>query len=310
MITYVKGNLFESPAQVLVNTVNTVGVMGKGVALEFKRLFPEMFQEYQELCEQKLLDIGTLHLYRTPHKFVLNFPTKTTWRKPSKLAYIEAGLAAFVRIYPKEGIESVAFPPLGCGNGELDFNSQVKPLMQKYLRPLPIPIFVYPEKPRQKVAEHRDTKAMSEWLRSEPAALPFDEVWQDLLTILEEGATFKTAAKGRPYVVHSVEAPPTLVIETHAGRKNFKLKSEELLDFWQQLRQFGFTYRSVASEHYRLSYLIPLFERLRYVRRVIISTSDEGLEKNQAVALQVVPPSRPHIPQADLFAPMTHEEKG
>ena len=90
-ITYVRGNLFESPAQVLVNTVNTVGVMGKGVALEFKKLFPEMFEEYRRLCEGRLLKIGMLHIYRTPHKWVLNFPTKEHWRQPSRVEYIDAG---------------------------------------------------------------------------------------------------------------------------------------------------------------------------------------------------------------------------
>lgn len=77
MILYVEGNLFNSPAQVLVNTVNTVGVMGKGVALEFKRLFPDMYKQYRILCEQESFNIGMLWLYRSPNKWVLNFPTKS-----------------------------------------------------------------------------------------------------------------------------------------------------------------------------------------------------------------------------------------
>ncbi len=84
MITYVSGDLFKTPARVLVNTVNTVGVMGKGVAKEFKRLFPQMFQEYRGACENKKFDIGNLFLYKTPNKWVLNFPTKRHWRNPSR----------------------------------------------------------------------------------------------------------------------------------------------------------------------------------------------------------------------------------
>jgi len=130
MIMYVTGNLFQSPAQVLVNTVNTVGVMGKGVALEFKRLFPDMFLRYRELCEGGEFKIGQLWLYKTPNKWVLNFPTKKHWRYPSRVEYITAGLQTFCRNYARLGIHSIAFPPLGCGHGQLDFETQVRPEMK------------------------------------------------------------------------------------------------------------------------------------------------------------------------------------
>src|SRR5882672_1596604 len=132
MITYVRGNIFESPAQTLVNTVNTVGVMGRGVAVEFKRLYPEMFKAYREHCERGDLAIGRLFFYRTEHKSVLNFPTKKHWRQPSRPEYIEEGLKTFAQTYERVGIHSVAFPALGCGNGGLDFEKQVQPLMEKY----------------------------------------------------------------------------------------------------------------------------------------------------------------------------------
>ena len=144
MINYVSGNLFDSPAQVFVNAVNTVGVMGKGIAKEFKERYPEMFHRYQALCESGEISIGKLWLYKTPDKWILNFPTKKHWRQPSRLEYIEAGLARFVESYSDYGIYSIAFPALGCGHGGLDFDSQVRPLMEKYLSDLPIDIFVYP----------------------------------------------------------------------------------------------------------------------------------------------------------------------
>lgn len=143
MILYVKGDLFQSPAQVLVNVVNTAGVMGKGIALEFKTLFPEMFVEYQRLCRQGKLHIGALWLYRSPGKWVLNFPTKQHWRQPSRLEYIEMGLTKFTQTYEAMSIHSIAFPALGCGLGQLDFAAQVQPLMEKHLRDLPIDIYVY-----------------------------------------------------------------------------------------------------------------------------------------------------------------------
>ena len=85
MLMYIEGNIFESPAQVLVNTVNTVGVMGKGIALKFKKIYPEMYKNYRYYCENKQFNMGNLYLYKTPGKWVLNFPTKINWRNPSKL---------------------------------------------------------------------------------------------------------------------------------------------------------------------------------------------------------------------------------
>jgi O-acetyl-ADP-ribose deacetylase (regulator of RNase III) len=118
MITYVVGDIFRSPAKVLVNTVNTKGIMGKGLAKDFKAIYPEMFRKYQHLCEEKRFDVGQLYLFRTPNKWVLNFPTKRDWKHPSRPQYIEAGLKAFVNGYAKAGITSVAFPQLGCGHGD------------------------------------------------------------------------------------------------------------------------------------------------------------------------------------------------
>lgn len=144
MIKYVDTDLFTSPAQVLVNTVNTVGVMGKGIARDFKNRYPKMFKDYRGLCERGEFAIGEPCLYKTPHhKWILNFPTKRHWRNKSKVEYIEAGLQKFASTYESEGIESISFPMLGCGNGQLDWEKEVKPLMEKYLENLPIDIYIH-----------------------------------------------------------------------------------------------------------------------------------------------------------------------
>lgn len=96
VLEYVATSLFESPAQTLVNTVNTVGVMGKGIANDFRRLYPDMFERYQAFCAGGKFAVGQLYLYRTPHKWVLNFPTKQHWRSPSRMEWIEAGLQKFL----------------------------------------------------------------------------------------------------------------------------------------------------------------------------------------------------------------------
>jgi O-acetyl-ADP-ribose deacetylase (regulator of RNase III) len=142
MIYYREGDLFDSPAQTLVNPVNTVGVMGKGLALSFKERYPDMFAKYKEACDRHLLVPGMLMICRVPHHLVLLFPTKEHWRDPSSLDYIEAGLSKFRETYAEKGITSIAFPKLGCGCGGLHWDI-VRPVMEKYLVNLPIDVYIY-----------------------------------------------------------------------------------------------------------------------------------------------------------------------
>ena len=200
MITYVVCDLFTSPARTLVNTVNTVGVMGKGIAKDFKTIYPEMFARYQELCEKGQFDIGQLWLYRTPNKWVLNFPTKKHWRSPSHPDYIEAGLKKFVDTYYIHGITSVSFPQLGCGNGELDWESQVRPLMEKYLDPLPFEIYIHLQDRTDLLSpEHRNIRQIKKWLQSEPDALAFNEVWADLIAAIVLDPNVMLTSKRQSY---------------------------------------------------------------------------------------------------------------
>lgn len=143
-ITIVKGNIFNTRAQTVVNTVNCVGVMGKGIALVYKLRYPLMFALYQEHCKQRLIDIGKLWLYKGDETdpWVLNFPTKRHWKYPSKLDYLEQGLKKFVETYTERGITSVAFPLLGTHNGGLD-REVVLNLMKEYLSRCDIPIEIY-----------------------------------------------------------------------------------------------------------------------------------------------------------------------
>lgn len=145
MITYLTDSIFNSPAKVLTNPVNTVGVMGKGLALEFKTRYPDMFKKYKRLCDTRQLTIGRLYYYESANTLpdVINFPTKQDWRRPSKLEYIEKGLYAFVERYDCDwDITSIAFPKLGCGYGNLEW-SDVKPVMEHYLAELPIEVYIH-----------------------------------------------------------------------------------------------------------------------------------------------------------------------
>lgn len=138
-----QGNLFDcaTEVQTLVNTVNTRGVMGKGLALEFRQRYPAMYKDYRRRCREGRVRVGEPYLYAAQHPWVLNFPTKDDWRRPSRLEWIEAGLQYFVEHYAEWGITSIAFPQLGAQLGGLPWEA-VRPLMQRYLDPLPIRVLI------------------------------------------------------------------------------------------------------------------------------------------------------------------------
>ena len=295
MISYIVGNLFESPAQTLVNTVNTVGVMGKGIALTFKQIYPEMFSEYQELCESGQFKIGRLFLYRTPNKLILNFPTKKDWRHPSKPEYIEAGLKRFTEIYQAAGIRSIAFPPLGCGNGELDFESTVRPIMEDYLAELPIPVFIYAPLAREGQPEHRKPEEVRKWLRSEPQHLPFSEVWGDVLELVGAGREFRTLDGGEAYRVEYVPGEEALEdrlrIRTSGSTRAYR--REELEETWQELRHHKLLTRRTSGPRARdVSYILPVLAALSYVDVVRVGDSLDTLTHNPAYALQLASVAR------------------
>jgi|YelNatPaOPRAMG01_1025707.scaffolds.fasta_scaffold24052_4 O-acetyl-ADP-ribose deacetylase (regulator of RNase III) len=149
-IIEINGNIFESKCQTLVNTVNCYGVMGKGLALEFKYRFPQMFKEYYQKCKVKFLKPGILHLWKSDEKWIINFPTKNHWKYPSKIEYIELGLKYFTENYTKWGVKSIAFPELGTNAGGLKWED-VKKIMYKYLEQLKnIEIEIYHYSPDSK----------------------------------------------------------------------------------------------------------------------------------------------------------------
>tara|TARA_R110001632_G_scaffold140960_2_gene257015 strand:- start:2937 stop:3635 length:699 start_codon:yes stop_codon:yes gene_type:complete len=150
-IKYIQGNIFNSKCQTVVNTVNCVGVMGKGIAQVYKLRYPLMFEQYKEHCKSKLIKPGVLWLYNKQNNapWILNFPTKFHWKYPSKMEWIVYGLEKFVETYEKKGILSIAFPLLGTHNGGLDIQ-EVKSLMDKYLRKCSIEIEIYDYDPNAK----------------------------------------------------------------------------------------------------------------------------------------------------------------
>jgi O-acetyl-ADP-ribose deacetylase (regulator of RNase III) len=152
MINYVvklaTGNLLEADTEALVNTVNTEGVMGKGIALQFKKKFPEMYDEYRRACEAGEVQPGSMHVFERKDmlnpRLIINFPTKRHWRSPARMEDLESGLLALVREIKARNIRSIAIPPLGCGSGQLDW-AIVRPTIEKALSELEsVRILLYP----------------------------------------------------------------------------------------------------------------------------------------------------------------------
>lgn len=131
------GSIFDAPVRALVNPVNTEGVMGKGLALEFKQRFPEAYESYRLACMRKELTPGMIHDYWMPDgRRIVHFPTKTLWRSPSKMQYIDAGLPALVEWVRLNAIDSIAIPALGCGLGGLSWRS-VKQKIERAFEEIP-----------------------------------------------------------------------------------------------------------------------------------------------------------------------------
>jgi O-acetyl-ADP-ribose deacetylase (regulator of RNase III) len=257
MLVYLQTDLFASPAQTLVNTVNTVGVMGKGIAKSFKERYPEMFREYKRLCDRGELRTGTLQLWRGADKWVLNFPTKTTWRLPSTLAYVRAGLDKFVESYEDLGITSISFPPLGCGNGNLDW-AEVKPLVESYLKDLPIQVYVH--------EWHVAPDFVPEHMEKVLPAVDYEHFLADIrsLTVAREPA-FKTLDHGAPFTASLLDNGD-LEIREAGGLE--KIPHEELETAWSALHVGLLTADQLEGEGPRRhnDYVLGVLARLPYVQ--------------------------------------------
>jgi O-acetyl-ADP-ribose deacetylase (regulator of RNase III) len=166
MMRFVQGNLLEAKVEALVNTVNTVGVMGKGIALMFKEAFPGNFRAYEDACKRQDVKIGRMFVTETRAlegpRWIINFPTKKHWRQPSKLEWIIEGLKDLRRVIQEHSIHSIALPPLGTGNGKLDW-LEVRPEIERVLGDLEsVDICVYePTEKYQNVAKRTGVEELT-----------------------------------------------------------------------------------------------------------------------------------------------------
>lgn len=238
MIHYIKGNLFTSNAKVLVNTVNTVGVMGKGIASDFKKIYPLMFEEYKVQCDNGNLDIGELSLYKTSNKWILNFPTKKHWRSPSTVEYIEKGLQKLVEQATKLQLTDIAMPKLGCGNGGLDWETQVRPIVEKYLKKAPINVAIY-DFDKDIVPEHLKVKDIEDWLKSDPETLTFSLFFEDLKDIYKVSTLFpKTVLLNNTNYEINYDSEGNYFL-LDSKKINFILSSDDIKMMFYMLKTMG-----------------------------------------------------------------------
>lgn len=186
MVKVIMGDMFETKAQTLVNTVNCVGVMGKGVALEFKKRFPDMFEDYLRRCEGKHVRLGRPYLFKQMFPpWILNFPTKDHWRSVSKLSDIIEGLRYLRKHYKEWGITSLAVPPLGCGHGQLEWRV-VGPTLYRHLKSLDIPVDLYaPFGTPHEELQPSFLEKSEEPVTRKPAPYKIDPAWVAVVEVLK-----------------------------------------------------------------------------------------------------------------------------
>ena len=250
MIEYIEGDIFESPAQVIVNTVNTVGVMGKGLALSFKQRYPKMFEKYKTICEKHLLTTGKLMLFYEADHWLLLFPTKENWRNPSKLEYIEKGLMKFVQTYAEKNITSIAFPRLGCGNGELNWD-EVRPLMERYLKKLPIDVYIYLGVNPDEEPEHRDQKQTMEWLKENAKDMSYNGVKDDLI-YMSSLLPYLFVHEGKTYEMKY--SANKLQISIPGLNNCIEVDENNLYSIWDEIRKHSVFSVSDVSDTKKLLY--------------------------------------------------------
>jgi O-acetyl-ADP-ribose deacetylase (regulator of RNase III) len=297
MITRVYGDLFYSPARVLVNPVNIMGTMGAGLAADFKWFFPEMFEAYRDLCQTDRFTIGQLMLYKTPGRWILNFPTKRHWRADSTLEYITEGLKTFARVYADYGITSVSFPLLGTGKGNLA-TDDVLALMEGYLDPLPIPVYIHlvdTADDNGQTPPPKSRRVLRHWLNGQPVYITFERFWQDMLTLVRDRRDFQTHPDNQGFRVVATDSDGrqrlSLKLSPRRGDSVF-LPETQLRDLWQYVRRAGYVLpRNLPNGlNSHAAFLVALLSELPFIRRIQLATPGS----DPVTGLHVIPPVRQH----------------
>lgn len=284
MLITVETEIFQSPARVLMNPVNTAGVMSSGVSAEFKRFFPDAFSRYRSLCEAGQIEPGRLFLYPADFRTVLHLPIKRHWRTASTAEIIESGLQKLAAVWADQNIHTMAIPRFA--EGELDWDSVIRPMLEIYLGPLPIPVYLH----HQSMPDiRRSIKQLDQSLNQPPQHVAFDRVWKDMGRIIRRTYGQFTAEDNRAYTVAFQDGTRySRLVVTPDGETSTGIGTPSLAELWDMLQsarillpsQFPSGLEAVAS------YLMPLFAKVDYVRIVRAAMGDAA----PSAALQLMPP--------------------
>lgn len=290
------GDILESQMQTLVNTVNCVGIMGKGIAAAFKARFPDLYTDYKARCDRGEVQLGKPYIYKQLiPPWIINFPTKDHWRANSKLSSIEDGLKYLVDHLEEWQVESLALPPLGCGNGQLDW-MDVGPLMYHYLAPVSIPVDLFAPHgtPKAQLTREFLSSASTDRNNEGKSTKAFNPAWLVLVEILSElekhpyhNPVGRTIFQKIAYVATEQKVPTQLVFNQKSygpfsvGIK--RLISELANNNLVIEKMEGQMFRLYVGPHYPL-FRQKWFAAIEQYRKVIERTADlfARMDTNQA----------------------------
>lgn len=284
MLISVESEIFLSPAHTLVNLVNTGGVMSSGVSAEFKRFFPGAFSHYRSLCESGQLQPGRLFLYNGDFRDIVHLPIKAHWRTAASAQILESGLQKLADTWADYGIQSLALPRLD--EGDLHWESVVKPLFETYLAPLPIPVYVHQSSATD---PRRSVRQIEQLLNLPPSKVPFDRLWRDLGRIVRRVYGKFVTEDGRDVIVAQESgARFKRLLFSPADGSPVGITESVLSEFWTMVNaarllvpaQFPNGLEPIAP------YLLAVLAKVEYVRVVRAGLGDGPL----VPSLLLVPP--------------------
>jgi O-acetyl-ADP-ribose deacetylase (regulator of RNase III)/uncharacterized protein YwgA len=296
MITKVNiGNILESKAQTLINTVNTVGVMGKGIALEFKKRFPEMYNDYKLRCDKGEVVLGRPYLFKTLiGPWIINFPTKEHWRSVSKIEDIKKGLDSLVNHYKGWQVQSLAVPPLGCGNGQLEWE-EIGPIIYQALYKIDIPVELYAPfgTPKEKLSADFLKNPSLEFGKASYKTSKLNPNWLVLVEVLNQLQKYayhtpvgRTIFQKISYVITEYGVPTNLQFQ----QGSFGPFSNELKKAITILANNGIIIEEKQGSMFRY-YVGPNFEKMKLKHKGVIEKYQKTINHT-----------------ADLFARMTTDQ--
>ena len=265
MLITVETEIFHSPARVLVNPVNTAGVMSSGVSAEFKRFFPDAFSRYRSLCEAGRIEPGRLFFFQADFRTVLHLPVKRHWRTAATAEIVESGLQKLAAVWADQGIHALAIPPFA--EGELDWDSVIRPMLEIYLGPLPIPVYLHRSTPDTR----RSIKQIDQSLNQPQQQVPFTRVWKDLGRAIRRTYGHFSTGDGRAYTIAFQDGTRyNRLVVTPADENSIGISAASLAELWDTFQSARMLLPSQFPSGLESAwpFLIPLLSKLEYVRVV------------------------------------------